>query len=65
MAKTVLVADDNARTRKALCRLFEAEEHYDPCAEAENGKQAIELALRCRPDLVILEEACSIRLFYP
>jgi CheY-like chemotaxis protein len=25
------------------------------CAEAENGKQAIELAVQCRPDLIILD----------
>jgi DNA-binding NarL/FixJ family response regulator len=55
MAKTILIADDNPYIRKALCRLFEMEEHYDLCAEAENGKQAIELALRCRPDLIILD----------
>jgi two-component system, NarL family, response regulator DesR len=55
MAKTVLVADDNPAIRKMLCRMFEAEEHYDLCAEAENGKQAIELALKHRPDLIILD----------
>jgi DNA-binding NarL/FixJ family response regulator len=55
MAKTILVADDNPYIRKALCRLFEMEEDYDLCAEAENGKQAIELAIQCRPDLIILD----------
>jgi DNA-binding NarL/FixJ family response regulator len=55
MAKTILVADDNPYIRKALCRLFETEEDYDLCAEAENGKQAIELAVQCRPDLIILD----------
>jgi DNA-binding NarL/FixJ family response regulator len=55
MAKIILVADDNPAIRKALCRMFEKEEDYDICAEAENGKQAIELALQCRPDLIILD----------
>jgi CheY-like chemotaxis protein len=55
MAKTILVADDNPYIRKVLCRLFETEEDYDLCAEAENGKQAIELAVQCRPDLIILD----------
>jgi CheY-like chemotaxis protein len=54
MAKTILVADDNPAIRKALCRMFEKED-YDICAEAENGKRAIELALQCRPDLIILD----------
>jgi DNA-binding NarL/FixJ family response regulator len=55
MAKTILVADDNPAIRKALCRMFEKEAEYDICAEAENGEQAIKLALRCRPDLIILD----------
>jgi PleD family two-component response regulator len=55
MPKTVLVADDNPTIRKMLCRMFEKEEHYDLCAEAEDGKQAIELALQHRPDLIILD----------
>jgi CheY-like chemotaxis protein len=55
MPKTVLVADDNPTIRKMLCRMFEIEQDYDLCAEAENGKQAIELALRHRPDLIILD----------
>ena len=53
--RRVLVADDNPYIRKALCRLFEAEADYDLCAEAENGKRAIELALQCQPDLIILD----------
>jgi DNA-binding NarL/FixJ family response regulator len=55
MAKTILVADDNPHIRKMLCQLFEAEEDYNLCAEAENGKQAIDLALKCRPDLIVLD----------
>ena len=55
MAKTILVADDNSAIRKILCRMFELEEDYDICAEAENGQRAIELALKHRPDLIILD----------
>jgi CheY-like chemotaxis protein len=55
MPKIVLVADDNPTIRKMLCQMFEREEHYDLCAEAENGKEAIELALLHRPDLIILD----------
>jgi len=60
MAKRVLVADDSPFIRKALCRLFEAEEDYDICAEAENGQEAIDLALRHRPDLIILDLAMPV-----
>lgn len=38
-----------------LRRMFEQEDDYDLRAEAENGRQAIELALQCRPDLIILD----------
>jgi CheY-like chemotaxis protein len=57
MAKRILVADDNALIRRMLCRLFEREEDYDICAEATNGQEAIELALKHRPDLIILDWA--------
>jgi CheY-like chemotaxis protein len=55
MAKTILVADDDPRIRKMLCRMFEAETDYDICAEAANGEEAIALALKHRPDLIILD----------
>ena len=55
MAKRVLVADDNPMIRKMLCKLFEREDEYDICAEAENGQEAIDLALKHRPDLIILD----------
>ena len=55
MARTVLVADDSPIIRKLLCELFEAEENYDICAEATNGREAIELALLHRPELIILD----------
>lgn len=60
MAKTVLVADDNSLIRKALCKLFEVEEDYDICAEATNGREAIDLALKCRPDLIILDMSMPV-----
>jgi len=55
MAKKVLVADDNPMIRKMLCRMFEGELDYDICAEATNGQEAIDLALKHRPDLIILD----------
>lgn len=55
MSKTILVADDNPQIRKMLCEIFEEEEDYDICAEANNGQEAIDLALKHRPDLIILD----------
>jgi DNA-binding NarL/FixJ family response regulator len=52
---SVLIADDNAVIRMGLRQLLEA----DPCvrlvAEAVDGRQALELALRHRPDVVLLD----------
>jgi|ERR1700691_960848 chemotaxis response regulator CheB len=53
--RPILVADDSPLIRKMLCKLFEAEEDYDLCAEASNGREAIDLALKCRPELIILD----------
>ena len=60
MSKRVLVADDHPLIRKMLCRLFEVEEDYEICAEATNGQEAIDLALKHRPDLIILDFAMPV-----
>ena len=56
----VLVADDNALIRRTLCKLFEREEDYEIFAEATNGQEAIDLALKYRPDLIILDWAMPV-----
>ena len=60
MTKRVLVADDNPLIRKALCKLFEVEENYDICSEATNGQEAIDLALKHSPDLIIMDLAMPV-----
>ena len=55
MAKIILVADDDPRVRRALCELFEREADYDLCEQAKNGAEAVEIATRCKPDLIILD----------
>ncbi|HEY0703094.1 MAG TPA: response regulator [Candidatus Acidoferrales bacterium] len=55
MPRTVLVADDNPVIRKMLCKMFEQEEDYDLCAEAQNGQEAIDLAVQHKPDLIVLD----------
>lgn len=60
MARTILVADDNPLMRKMLCEIFEAVEGYDICAEAINGQEAIDLARRHRPELIILDLAMPV-----
>lgn len=53
--KSVLIVDDNAHIRQALCELFERETDFEVCGEAENGKEAIEKGRELRPDLIVLD----------
>ena len=61
MAKSILVADDNPKIRAEVCRLFESEEHYKVCAEAGDGQEAIDRALKHRPDLIVLDLSMPLR----
>src|SRR5713101_7284608 len=55
MAKTILIVDDNAYIRPALCGLFKRESDFEVCGEAENGKEAIAKALELHPNLIVLD----------
>jgi two-component system, chemotaxis family, chemotaxis protein CheY len=55
MTKTVLIVDDNAFIRQALCELFEREGDFEVCGEGEDGRQAIAAATCLHPDLVVLD----------
>jgi DNA-binding NarL/FixJ family response regulator len=57
MAKTVLIVDDNAFIRQALCELFTRETDFEICGEAENGKVAIEKAQELHPDLIVMDRS--------
>jgi CheY-like chemotaxis protein len=52
--KTVLIVDDNDVIRKILVIAF-LSDGFETCAEAENGKQGLQVAKRVRPDLIILD----------
>ena len=54
MAKTILIVDDNAYIRQALCQVFKSEADFEVCGEATNGKEAIDKALELHPDLIVL-----------
>jgi DNA-binding NarL/FixJ family response regulator len=55
VVKSVLVVDDNAFVRKALCELFMREENFGVCGQAKDGQEAIEKALELHPDLVVTD----------
>ena len=54
MAK-VLIVDSNRFFRERLASMFNGEPDFEVCGEAENGKEAVEKALRLDPDVVILD----------
>jgi DNA-binding NarL/FixJ family response regulator len=51
----VLVVDDEALLRTAFTSLIEAEEDLRVVGEAADGKQAVELAARLSPDVVVMD----------
>lgn len=53
--QSVLIVDDNALIRQALCELFTREGDFDVCGEAGDGKEAIEKAQLFHPDLVVTD----------
>jgi DNA-binding NarL/FixJ family response regulator len=57
MPKTILLADDSPVIGQTLYRALATEGSYDLCAQAADGGEAISLAKRYKPDLVILDLA--------
>jgi len=55
MKKTILLADDSPIVGQSLYRLLATEANYELCAQAADGNEAISLAKKCKPDLVILD----------
>lgn len=60
MPYTILIADDSPYIREALCHVFEREEDFDVCGEAENGREAVEKAQELHPDLILLDLSMSV-----
>jgi two-component system, chemotaxis family, chemotaxis protein CheY len=55
MSHTILIADDSLFIREALSELFEREQDFDVCGDAENGREAVEMAQVLHPDLILLD----------
>lgn len=55
MSISVLVADDQPLMRAALRMCLSAEDDVDVVGEAADGSEAVELAQRLRPDVVIMD----------
>jgi DNA-binding NarL/FixJ family response regulator len=53
----ILVADDHAIVRRGLRSLLESQPGWEVCGEAINGREAVELSKRLKPDVVVLDIA--------
>src|SRR6266403_6192345 len=70
----VLIADDHEMVRVGLCTMLQSRQ-IEVCAQAKNGREAIEKSRQLSPDLIILdismpvlggiEAAQQIRVFLP
>src|SRR5438445_357598 len=57
---SVLLADDHTVVRQGLRALLAAEEDIDIVGEAENGRQAIQLAKKLLPQVVVMDIAMPV-----
>jgi DNA-binding NarL/FixJ family response regulator len=51
----ILIADDHEVVRRGLAALLQAQEGWEVCAEASDGREAVEKAKQLKPDFVILD----------
>lgn len=54
---TVLLADDHMILREGLRRLLESDSDIEVVGEAETGRKAVELVLKLRPDVIVMDIA--------
>lgn len=55
MKARILIADDHELVRQGLCRVLDARADWEVCAEAVDGREAVDLACRLKPDVAILD----------
>jgi len=53
----ILVADDHDIVRRGIRPLIEAEWGWEICGEARDGREAVDLAEKLKPDVVVLDVA--------
>ena len=57
---SVLLVDDHTVVRQGLRALLAAEEDMDVVGEAENGRQAVMLAKKSPPDVIVMDVAMPL-----
>jgi DNA-binding NarL/FixJ family response regulator len=54
-ALRILIADDHEVARKGIRALLESHVGWEVCAEARDGREAVECASRLKPDILVLD----------
>lgn len=57
---TVLLADDHTIVREGLCAMLQLEDDMEVVGEASNGHQAVALASKLMPDVVVMDLAMPL-----
>src|SRR5690242_6546424 len=53
--KRLLIADDHGLMREVMACFLEAAPDLEVVAEAEDGREAVALAIQCQPDVVLMD----------
>ena len=51
----ILIADDHEVIRSSVIRVLQSRGDVEECAEATNGREAVEKAVEWKPDLILLD----------
>ena len=57
---TILIADDHQLVRVGIRRLLEDEKDFNVVGEASDGKEAIDLAKKLQPDVILMDVAMPV-----
>ena len=57
---TVMLAEDHAIVRQGLCALLNADSHFSIVGEARNGREAVEMAQRLKPEVILMDIAMPV-----
>ena len=55
MVVRILIADDHEIVRRGLRALLETRDDLVVCAEAQDGREAVDLAIQHKPDIAVLD----------
>ena len=58
--KSIMIVDDSELIRRNLRSLFNGSDHWAVCAEAVNGRDAVEKAQKFHPDFIVIDYSMPI-----